>query len=154
LQELLEPPATMEDGEAVPEPEFDNTDVELWWEPYWDAAESIVDRITEATLLSELLARGGAAVANLVGPDDSPLDEAPLVAAVAHLAHERLTTAFVGMTGREALVYAFPSGTPLLDPMVSADDLVVVPIVIDSAPRDSTPLSAVAADGDEGGSLW
>ena len=153
IDELLEPPAVNEDGEAVPEPEFDDTDVVLWWEPYWDAAESIVDGVTEATPLSDLLARARTSVANLVGPEGAPLDEAPLVAAVAHIAHERLTTAFAGVTGRHAGVYAFSSGTALDDPSVAADDLVVLPIVIDTTPG-TDDFALVAAGPDEGATSW
>jgi hypothetical protein len=151
IEELLEPPTAGDDGEAVPEPEFDESDVVLWWEPYWDAADSIVDSVAEPTALSDLLARARATAAHLTGPDGEPLEDAPLVAAVTHIAHERLTAAFVGVTGRHALVCALPTGAPLDDPMVAADDLVVVPIVIDTTPAIGE-LALAASAADEGGS--
>jgi hypothetical protein len=149
VEELLEPPVASEDGEAVPEPEFDESDVVLWWEPYWDVAESIVDTVEAPTPLSDLLARARAAASNLASPDGAALEPAALVAAVTHIMYARLATPFVGLSGRQALVCALPTGAPLDDPMVIADDLVAVPIVIDtpSTPADDLTLTAIGSDG-------
>ena len=79
------------------------------------------------------------------------LDPASLVAAVTHVTHERLATPFVGLSGRQALVLALPSDTPLDDPIVVADDLVVVSIVIDTTTAPGDELALVSAGGDGGG---
>lgn len=138
VDELLAPPPVREFGDPEPEPDFAEDPI-AWWEPYWDAAEDLLDGITEPIRLSVLLTQARSVADacsdhNLLHPD-------VLAAAVCHLAHG-LLTARLSDTGGEVLL-AVPTGEPVDDPTVVADDLLVVPAVLVDA---AAPVPPAALD--------
>ena len=136
VDELLAPPPAHEVGEAEPEPDFADDPI-AWWEPYWDAAEEILDGMTEATRLSALLHQARA-VADVTSGDDA-LHPDVLAAAVCHLSHGLLATRLSDADGEVLL--AVVTGHPVDDPTVDADDLLVVPALLVDAAAPVPPVA-------------
>jgi hypothetical protein len=128
VEELLEPPVAPEPGVEVLEPEFLDTDVRPWWEPYWDAAAAFLDAVDTPTLLSTLLARAPTLAAQLAA--EEALEPNLLAAAVVHLAHEQRTVTFSGWDRTTRVPFALASGTCLVEATACGDDLTIYPVLL------------------------
>lgn len=144
VDELLEPAHEPEEGAEVPIPVFDDGVSAPWWEPYWDAADAMLDGLAGPTPLSTLLALVSDVAAAAEDVDGAPLDRAILVAALCHIAHEHLAVPLVGHPIGTRLMCAVPTGEALDHPAVDADDLLLVPAV---TVGEEVEHASVATDG-------
>jgi len=141
IDELLEPGREPEEGVEVPVPIFDEEGSTPWWEPYWDAADAMVDGLAAPTRLATLLTRVPDVAVAAGGVDGDPLDPSVLAAALCHIAHEHLATPLVGHPVGTRLICAVVTDEAVDDPLIDADDLLLVPAV---TAREDVEHSAVA----------
>jgi hypothetical protein len=141
LEALLEVPDAGDPGSGIDDPEFADIDGPAWWEPYWDAADALVDAVREPVTLSQLLAR-----VDVMSVDGVDLDPAGITAAVCHIAYTLRDTPLLDEDGQaHPVLLAVPTGRPLDSPWASGDDLQLVRAVVD--PTDGGTARA-AAQGD------
>jgi hypothetical protein len=141
LDELLEPGREPEEGVEVPVPIFDEEGSTPWWEPYWDAADAMVDGLAAPTRLATLLTWVPDVAAAACGVDGDPLDQGVLAAALCHIAHEHLATPLVGHPAGTRLICAVVTDEAVSHPLIDADDLLLIPAV---TARDEVEHGAVA----------
>ncbi|WP_297725307.1 hypothetical protein [Mycobacterium sp.] len=137
--ELCAPPRIPDLGEEFVDPEFDDDEPELWWEPYESAVKSILDGIDEPTRLAQLLGRAEELAAAVSDLDGEPLDSGLLVAATVHAAHRAWATRLSGRSVGDRVVVAAASGAEIDEYGVHAADLILVPGVVTAdidAPAD------------------
>jgi hypothetical protein len=137
--ELCAPPRIPDLGEEFVDPEFDDDEPELWWEPYESTVKSIFDGIDEPTRLSQLLGRAEELAAAVSDLDGEPLDSGLLVAATVHAAHRAWATRLSGRSVGDRVVVAAVSGAEIDEYGVHAADLILVPGVVTAdidAPAD------------------
>lgn len=126
-------PAREDDvGTPIEETEFAEPEPD-WWEPYEDTAVSVIDNITEPTLLSQALNRLDSLDTLSAGGDE--LDPASLRAAVVHAAHRAWAGGFTGRSRGDEVVVAVTTGQSYAVDGIVADDLLLVPAVIDNDVR-------------------
>jgi hypothetical protein len=156
--ELCAPARTPDLGQEFVDPEFDDDEWALWWEPYEATVRSMFDGIDGPIRLSQLLARADAIALAVSDTDDEPLDRGLLVAAAVHAAHRAWATHLAGRSVGDRVVVAAPSGDSLDVYGVHARDLILVPGVvtadIDAAPERTRgavlDIDAVEFDSSEG----
>lgn len=151
--ELCAPARLPDVGEEFTDPEFDDDDQSLWWEPYEATVTSLLDAFDEPIRLSQLLARVESLAPTVTDEDAEPLDAGLLVAATVHAAHRAWATHLSGRSAGERVLVAASTGDTIDSQGVHAADLILLPAVvtadIDSAHLDDAepPLFATASDG-------
>ncbi|MEQ0558186.1 hypothetical protein ABJI51_03820 [Amycolatopsis sp. NEAU-NG30] len=126
--ELCTPLPPPRPGEEYQSPEFDPDVQSEWWEPYEDTVESLLSGIDQPIRLSQLLARAGQIIAEAgADPDELPLDEGVLAAAIVHAAHRAWAARLAGRSAGDQIMVAVTTGTDLDSGGVRADDLLLVP---------------------------
>ena len=143
LDELFEPPRDPATGEPLPDLDFAEGAVVLWWEPYWDVADSLIGSLSAPIRLGALIERALSVAGEHVDAQGSPLDPSVLVAAVCHVAHEHIATPFAGGERDGAVVVALPTGTRLATAGIDADDLLLAPVSLGPTPS-ATPEPTLA----------
>ncbi|WP_328609432.1 hypothetical protein OG943_09990 [Amycolatopsis sp. NBC_00345] len=148
--ELCTPAQPPRPGEEYQPPEFDPDVQGEWWEPYEDTVEAVLGGIDQPIRLSQLLARAGQLVAEAgANPDEPPLDENVLAAAIVHAAHQAWAARLAGRSAGDRVVVAATTGTELDAGGIRADDLVLVPGEVLTDINELTlvpPLPGAAAD--------
>jgi hypothetical protein len=123
--ELCRPLPIPEDGELFSEPEFDDRDLDPWWEPYKSTVDSLLNAIEKPTRLSQILARAEDLAESVVDADGDPLDLAQLRAAIVHAAHRAWAPRISGRLTGERVLLAVSSGSTIDDDTIFSQDLIL-----------------------------
>jgi hypothetical protein len=132
-------------GEPYEEPEFDDTEVTDWWEPYEDTVDALLGEITNPVRLSQLIARAEQVAAAITDDDGDPLEADRLVAAVVHAGHRVWSTHLSGRVAGDRVLVAVSDGARIDTGTVRCADLIIVPADIASDTEEAPAPSWAAA---------
>ena len=128
--ELCAPPRPPQLGDEFHPPETGTEERPEWWQPYEDAADSVLGGIEEPIRLSQVLRRVEGLATELVDDEDDSLQPHLLAAAFVHAAHHAWAARLAGRSAGDRVVIAVNTGTEIDTAAIRSDDLLLVPGVV------------------------